>query len=194
MGFPDVVELRKSERRLLSDEGISATVYQLLDYPHIAVKAVHEARYLRREQRATDSLRNVFGFTDMRHYRETGLIVPFSESASYACFHKGRSCLTNVRDLFMPLMSFGSLANFLKSFKSEGNPIRNVTILSKIDIMNLFPKLASPLQLLHDNSLVHGDIREANYLLGEDGNEISVGLADFGLSLCEDKGSREFEK
>jgi serine/threonine protein kinase len=75
--------------------------------------------------------------------------------------------------LLMEFMELGSLKTVLKE---------KTIILNWRDKWNIAYSIALALEFLHDQEIVHRDIKTDNVLLCRDGNEIHAKIADFGLS------------
>jgi serine/threonine protein kinase len=76
--------------------------------------------------------------------------------------------------LVMELMSLGSLYNVIGSNQSviEGMEIRLQVMLDTM----------KGIEYLHENNLIHGDLKSPNILLTEEGSSLKAKLSDFSLS------------
>ncbi len=96
--------------------------------------------------------------------------------------HKNIIKLFNIRKdidfyIFMELCKFGDLNNY-----DYDHPQKFDDLQGKLDIMLQF---ASGLEYLHENKVVHRDIKPGNILLQEDPDQVGhaiVRISDFGLS------------
>lgn len=99
--------------------------------------------------------------------------------------------LSQVNKMYLVLeyMKKGDLINVLKdrentSNSGTGNPKSSgaggaYTILSDVELWNIFRQIVAGVRYLHYQNVVHGDIKPQNLLVGENG---IVKIADFGIS------------
>jgi serine/threonine-protein kinase OSR1/STK39 len=83
-------------------------------------------------------------------------------------------------EIVMPLMNGGSLQNLI-SYKYP-NGIDDIAIIATI-----VKETLNAICYLHDNKLIHRDIKSGNILLDMDGN---IKLGDFGVATNLKKGKR----
>ena len=87
--------------------------------------------------------------------------------------------------LVLEYMKKGDLVNVLKGRESStpGNGVnKNMgghTVLSDLELWNIFRQIVAGVRYLHYQNVVHGDIKPQNLLVGENG---IVKIADFGIS------------
>ena len=87
--------------------------------------------------------------------------------------------------LVLEYMKKGDLVNVLKGRESStpgngGNKnMGGHTVLSDLELWNIFRQIVAGVRYLHYQNVVHGDIKPQNLLVGENG---IVKIADFGIS------------
>ena len=87
--------------------------------------------------------------------------------------------------LVLEYMKKGDLINVLKERESStpgngGNKnMGGHTVLSDLELWNIFRQIVAGVRYLHYQNVVHGDIKPQNLLVGENG---IVKIADFGIS------------
>ena len=89
--------------------------------------------------------------------------------------------------LVLEYMKKGDLVNVLKGRESStpgngGNKnMGGHTVLSDLELWNIFRQIVAGVRYLHYQNVVHGDIKPQNLLVGENG---IVKIADFGIVRC----------
>jgi serine/threonine protein kinase len=91
--------------------------------------------------------------------------------------------------LVLEYMKKGDLINVLKDRESSATPnssssggmkaVGGHTVLSDLELWNIFRQIVAGVRYLHYQNVVHGDIKPQNLLVGENG---IVKIADFGIS------------
>ena len=90
--------------------------------------------------------------------------------------------------LVLEYMKKGDLINVLKDRENTSSGNSNpkssgaggaYTVLSDLELWNIFRQIVAGVRYLHYQNVVHGDIKPQNLLVGENG---IVKIADFGIS------------
>lgn len=92
--------------------------------------------------------------------------------------------------LVLEYMKKGDLINVLKDRENNATPnsssigggmkaVGGHTVLSDLELWNIFRQIVAGVRYLHYQNVVHGDIKPQNLLVGENG---IVKIADFGIS------------
>lgn len=92
----------------------------------------------------------------------------------------GYSSFDNLVFMFIEYCAFGSLSKFISNSK-------NYT-LTTIQIKQTIKQLSEAIYYIHNENIIHRDIKPSNILISSiDKNNIEIKLADFGLSVYNNK-------
>ena len=78
--------------------------------------------------------------------------------------------------------SWGNIPYLVMKFCSGGALNKKINTLDDTDLMHIFKDMAEGLKYLHQNKIVHQDIKPANILIDEQNGTVNYVLSDFGIS------------
>lgn len=164
----DVLHGREGSYALLDviGKGAFGTVYKGIWREagrHVAVKRVHRERLSAEEKKALQA--EILLFKNLKHHHIVNYVEAIDDNSS------------PFLDIVMEFVEGGSLSNMVDQIRlslDAGEPIFEESVVA-----DLVRQVVLGLQYLHDQGVVHRDIKGANLLITK---ERHVKLADFGVS------------